>query len=53
MESCVSVRRRGNVWKDYMEMFIKEENNCDLNFEGPAVCVCRQEVLQALNEMRT
>ena len=30
MESCVSVRK-GNVWKDYMEKIINEENHWDHN----------------------
>ena len=57
MESCVSVRRKKVVWKDYMERIMNEENDWDHNVEGdaaecPVVCVGREEVLQALNEIR-
>ena len=46
------------VRKDYMERFMKEENDWDHNVEGDAVegavvCVSREEVLQALDEMKT
>ena len=52
MESCV-----GEVWKNYMEKIMNEENDWDHNVEGdavegPAVCVSREEELQALNENR-
>ena len=52
MESCVSVRRK--VVKSGRIM--NEENDWDHNLEGNAVeglvvCVGREEVLQALNEM--
>ena len=48
---------RGKVWKDYMERITNEENDWDHNVEGdeaegPVVCVSREEVLQALNEIR-
>ena len=41
-----------------MEGIMNEENDCDCNVkrdavEGPIVCVCREEVLQALNDMKT
>ena len=40
-----------------MERIIGEENDSYHNIgdvvEGPVVCVCREEVLQALNEMNT
>ena len=41
-----------------MERIMDEENNCDHKVEGdavegPAVCVSRYEVLQALNKMKT
>ena len=40
-----------------MEMIMNEENDWDHNVEenavkGPVVCVSREEVLQALNEMK-
>ena len=55
---CYSVKERGKVWKDYMERIMNEENNWDHNVEGdalrgPVVCVSREEVLQALSEMKT
>ena len=39
-----------NVWKDYMEGIMNEENDWDHNVagdavEGPVVCVRREEVL--------
>ena len=47
----------GNVWKDYMEGIVNEENYWENNVEGdavegPVVSVSREEVLQALNENR-
>ena len=56
MESCISVRRK-EVWKDYMEMIMKEENDWHNNVEGnavegPVVCVSREKVLQALSKMK-
>ena len=53
-----SEKERGNVWKDYMERIMDEENDWDRNVEGdvvegPVVCVSIEEVLQALHEMRT
>ena len=54
MESCVSVRMRGNVRKDYNKRIMNEENYLDHNVEGNAVVyVSREEVLQALNEVKT
>ena len=59
MESCFySEIERGKVWKDYMEKIMNEENDWNRNVEedavqGPAVCVSREEMLQALNEMKT
>ena len=54
---CFSKKERGNVWKDYMNRIMNEEDDWDLNaedaVEGPVVCVCMEEVLQALNEMKT
>ena len=53
-----SEKERGRVWRDYMEGIMNEENDWDCNVEGdavegPIVCVSREEVLQALNEMKT
>ena len=41
-----------------MEWIMNEEDDCNHNVEGdavegPVVCVIREEVLQALNEMKT
>ena len=54
---CFGVER-GNVWRDCMERILKEENDLYRNVEGdaaegPVVCVCREEVLQALSEIKT
>ena len=58
MESCGSVRRKEIVWKGYMERIKNEEDDWDCNVEGdgvegPVLCVNREEVLQALNEIKT
>ena len=45
---CLSEKERCNVWKDYMERIMNEEI-----IGNPVVCVSREEVLQALNEMKT
>ena len=55
---CLSDKERGKVWKDYMEGIMNEENDCYHSVEGdavegPVVCVNGEEVLQALNEMKT
>ena len=55
---CFSETERGKVWKDYMERTMNEENDWDRNVEGdavegPVVCVSRDEVLRALNEIKT
>ena len=55
---CFSEKGRCKVWKDYMERIMNEENDWDHNVEGdevegPLVCVSREEMLQALNEMKT
>ena len=57
IESCVSVGWKEVVRKDNMERIMNEENGWDRNVEGdtvegPVVCVSREEVLQALNEMK-
>ena len=46
------------MWKDYVERIINEESDWEHSVEvdaveGPAVCVSREVVLQALNEMKT
>ena len=58
MENCVSVRRKEIVSRDYVGRIMSDENDWDRNVEGdaeegPVVCVSREEVLQALNEMKT
>ena len=55
---CFSEKGRGNVWMNYMERIMNEENDWDRNVEGDAVegpveCVSRYAVVQALNEMIT
>ena len=54
---CFSEKERGSVWTDYMERITNEENDWDHNVydatERPVVCVSREEVLQALDEMKT
>ena len=55
---CFSEKERGKVWKDYMERIMNEENDWAHDdegdaVEGPVVCVGREEVLQALNEVKT
>ena len=45
---CFSEKERGNVWKDYMERIMNEENDWDRNVEGdavegPVVCASREE----------
>ena len=54
----LSERESGNVWEEYVERIMNDENNWDCNVEGDAVegpvfCVSREEVLQALDEMKT
>ena len=45
------------IWKDYIERIINDKNYWDHvegdAVEGPLVCVSREEVLQASNEMKT
>ena len=53
-----SEKERGNVWKDYTEGIVNEENEWDHNMEGDevekgVVCVGREEVVQALVKMKT
>ena len=55
---CFTEMERCNVWKDYMERIMNEENYWDHNVEGDAVeglvvCENTQDVLQVLNEMKT
>ena len=54
----MSEKERGKVWKDYMKRTMNEENDWDHNVEGdaaesPEVCESREEVDQAINEMKT
>ena len=54
---CFSEKERSKVRKDYVECIMNEENYCDHNVEGDTVegsvvCVSREEVLQALNEIK-
>ena len=53
-----SEKERGKDWKGYMEKVANDENNWDHNVDGDAaddqvVCVSREEVLPASNEMET
>ena len=55
---CFREKDRGKITKDYLKRIMNEENDRDHNVEGdavdgPVVCVGREEVLQALNEMKT
>ena len=55
---CFSEKERGEVWNDYMEKIMNDENDWDRNVEGdavecPVVCVSREDVLHALNEIRS
>ena len=55
---CINEKERGKILKDYMERFMNEENVWDSNVEGdevegPVACVSREEVFQALHEMKT
>ena len=54
---CFSEKEGGKVWKDYMERMMNEVNDWDHDVkgdavEGPAVYICREEVLQALSEIK-
>ena len=57
---CFSEKEYGKVWKGYMERIMNRENDNNNNHsvegnavEGPVVCESREEVLQALNEIKT
>ena len=50
---CFNENEMREVWKDYMEKIMNEENDWDHNVEGPVDCVSREEVLQPLNKMKT
>ena len=55
---CFSGKESGKLRNDYMEKITNEENDWNHNVEGdavegPVVCVSKEEVLQALSEMRT
>ena len=46
------------MWRNYIERIMSGENDWDHNVDGDAVegqvvCVSREEVLQAVNEMTT
>ena len=49
-KQCFSEKERGKVWKDNKERIMNEENNVE---GDPVVCVSREKVLRALNEMKT
>ena len=53
-----SEKEVGKFWKDYIEQIMNEENYWDRYVErdaveGPVVCVSREDVLLALDEMKT
>ena len=55
---CFCEKERGKSWKDYMERIMNEENDRDHDkeedaVEGQVVCVSREEVLHASNELKT
>ena len=55
---CFSEKERSKVGRDYMERVMNEDYVCDHDEEGDVVeclvvCVCREEVLQSSNEMKT
>ena len=55
---CSIEKERGKVLKGYVDSIMNEENDWDNNVagdavQGPIVCVDREEVLQASNEMKT
>ena len=57
-KQCFGEKERGKVWKDYMERIMNEDNDWEYNVKGdavesPVVSVSREEMLQALNEMKT
>ena len=54
----VSETDRSKVWKNYMERIMKKINDWAHNMvgdavEGPVVCVSREEVPQAVYEIKT
>ena len=55
---CFGEKVRGKVWKDYLEGIMNEVKDWDYSVEGdvaegPVVCVSREKVLLALDEMKT
>ena len=55
---CYSEKEIGIAWKDHAEGMMNEENDWYRNVEGhtvedPIVCAIREELHQALNEMKT
>ena len=58
LESCVPVRRKEIKFGRIIWRFINVESDWDHYveghaLEGPVVCVCREDVLHKLNEMKT
>ena len=56
-ESCLSVKMKELVWKDYIARIMNEDMDWDNNVQGdaveaPVVCVNREEVLQASNKIK-
>ena len=55
---CLCEQEKGKVYKDYKKRIINEENYWDHNVEGdavigPVISEGTEEVIQALNEMKT
>ena len=47
---CFSERKRGKIWKDYIERIMNEENDWHRNVKGdvvevPVECVCEDEAV--------
>ena len=55
---CFSEKERGEIWMDCIERIMIQEHDWDHNMvgdavEGSVVCIRNEEVLQALNEIKT
>ena len=58
LKFCFSEKEEGIVWKDFLNKMMSGQNGWDHDVEGnvvdgPVECVSRDEVVQALNEMKT
>ena len=55
---CFRESERGGVWGDHVEKIMSDKNDWDLcveadTVEGPVGIVCRGEVVQVLNGLKT